>query len=72
MPLKMVAPETKATKVMPSRARKKNSAGLNFRTIGSITGIRTASTPAPITPPTPDAIRLAPSAIPAWPFFAIG
>ncbi len=72
MPLKIAEPETNATKVIPSRARKKNSAGLNFSTIGSMTGISTASTMAPMTPPMPDAIRLAPSATPASPFLAMG
>jgi hypothetical protein len=59
-------------KVMPITASRKNSAGLNDSTIGSRTGIIIAKTIAPMMPPTPDAVMLAPRARPASPFLAIG
>ncbi len=59
-------------KVMPSSASRKNSAGLNAITTGSSTGIMTANTIAPMMPPTPEAVTLAPSARPASPFLAMG
>ena len=59
-------------KVMPSSASRKNSAGLNASTTGSSTGIMTANTIAPMMPPKPEAVTLAPSARPASPFLAIG
>ncbi len=71
-PLIRLRPESIAMKVIPNSARRKNSAGEKARMTGLRTGSMAARNSAPITPPTPDAPRDAPSARPASPRCAIG
>ncbi len=71
-PLSRLSPDRVAMKVMPRMASRKNSAGLKDSTSGRRTGSMAARNRPPMTPPKPDAPRLAPSARPASPFCVIG
>ena len=71
-PLEQIVPLKAAIKVMPSTARRKNSAGLKAKTMGPAIGNRRLRNMAPMTPPTPEAASVAPRARPASPFWAMG
>ena len=71
-PFGTLSPLREAIKVMPRKASMKNSAEPIERTRGLTIGIASARTNAPKTAPISELVRDAPSARPAWPFFAIG
>ncbi len=70
-PFKKFLPESVAMKVMPNSASRKNSAGLNARIMGSRMESESPRNTAPIRPPTVDAPKLAPRALPAKPLRVI-
>ncbi len=71
-PLRVSLPLSEATKVIPSTASMKNSGLPKESTIGRTTGTASASMKAPKMEPIRAAVRIAPSALPASPFLAMG